>query len=192
MYYSSSNHKAHKAHKSVRGFTLLEVLITIVVSAVALLGLAKMQALAVSSTSNAGSRSLIALQVASLVSSMHVNTAYWAPSTAVVNASTFSAAGTTVTDPTGVLNAASSGCATQCTPAALAAYDVQTWVAGMNQQFPTYTANVNCTGNAAQPVSCQIYVTWVENQVAMNQTTAATAPGGSATATQSFSVFVQP
>ncbi|MGS0741684.1 type IV pilus modification protein PilV [Glaciimonas sp. GG7] len=169
--------------KTKRGFTLIEVLIAMLVMAVGLLGLAKMQALAISGAQNSGSRSLIALQVGSLVSAMHANSALWgaAPPTS------FSATGTTVTDASGVLNATVSGaCTTKCTPAALAAYDFQTWVASMNGQFPTYTAKVNCT--AAQPISCQIYVTWTENRIAINSATAA----GASSQTQSFSVFVEP
>ncbi|PUA18363.1 type IV pilus modification protein PilV [Glaciimonas sp. PCH181] len=167
------------------GFTLVEVLVALVVTAVGLLGLAKMQALAVSGAKNSGSRSLMALQVGSLVSSMHANGAYWntAPSTA------FTVTGTTVTDSTGVLSATvSSQCTTKCSPANMAASDVQNWAAGMLQQFPTYNAKVNCTNSTGQPVSCQIYITWSENKIAVNTATT----GGSNALTQSFSVFIEP
>ena len=165
-----------------RGFTLIEVLIAMLVTAVGLLGLAKMQALAISGTQNSGSRSLMALQVGSLVSAMHANQTYWgsAPPTS------FSATGTTVTDASSVLNATVTSCTTKCTPAAMAASDFQAWAASMNGQFPTYNAKINCT--AVQPVSCEIYVSWTEKKVAMSTTTAA----GTASQTQSFSVFVEP
>ena len=168
-----------------RGFTLIEVLVALVVIAVGLLGLAKMQALAVSGAQNSGSRSLMALQVGSLVSAMHANGAYWskAPATA------FTVTGTTVTDATGVLNATvSSQCTTKCSAANMAAVDLQNWAAGMVQQFPTYTAKVNCTNSTGQPVSCQIYITWSENKIAVNAATT----GGSNAQTQSFSVFIEP
>ena len=60
-----------------RGFTLLEVLVAILVTSVGLLGLAKMQALAVSSTQVASSKSIIAMQTAGLAAAMHGNRAYW-------------------------------------------------------------------------------------------------------------------
>ena len=169
-----------------RGFTLIEVMIAMFVTAIGLLGLAKMQALAISSTQGAGSRSMVALQVGSLVSAMHSNKVFW-NSTSVP--ATFSASGTTVTDASSTLNATVpySGCTTAaCTPAQMAANDFQQWIAGMNQQFPTYSAKVDC--NTTVPVSCEIYVTFVENKIAISSGTT-----GAATAkTESFSVFVKP
>ncbi|HTD02244.1 type IV pilus modification protein PilV [Undibacterium sp.] len=169
-----------------RGFTLIEVLIALVVTAVGLLGLAKMQALAISSTKTSGNRSLIALQVGSLVSAMHANKAFW---TSAAVPSTFSAATSVVSDTSGILNATvAGGCASLCTPANMAANDVQVWAADMNKQFPSYTAKVNCTNGTNQPVSCQIYVTWTESNVALSQTSS----GGASSPAPSFSVFVKP
>ncbi len=51
-----------------KGFTLFEVVVAMIVCGIGLLGLAKMAALAVSTTQNAGSRSLIAVQMESLAS----------------------------------------------------------------------------------------------------------------------------
>ena len=50
------------AHARAGGFTLIEVLVAVVVIAIGLLGIAKMQALAYASTSTASLRSLVALQ----------------------------------------------------------------------------------------------------------------------------------
>ena len=169
-----------------RGFTLIEVMIAMFVTAIGLLGLAKMQALAISSTQGAGSRSMVALQVGSLVSAMHANKVFW-NSTSVP--ATFSAAGTAITDASSTLNATvpNSGCTTgACTPAQMAANDFQQWVTSMNQQFPTYSAKVDC--NMTVPVSCEIYVTFVENKIAISSGST----GGTASKTESFSVFVKP
>lgn len=169
----------------IRGFTLVEVLIAVIVTAVGLLGLAKMQALAISSTKTSGSRSLVALQVGGLAAAMHANKAFW---TSAAVPATFSAATKVVTDASGILNATvTGGCATLCTPAAMAANDVQAWASDMNNQFPTYKAKINCTNNVNQPVSCEIFVSWTENNVAMNKTATA-----ASTETPTFSVFVKP
>ena len=65
---------------AARGFSLIEVLVALVVVSVGLLGIAKMQAIAYSSTGVASKRSLAAIEAASLASSMHANRAYWSVS----------------------------------------------------------------------------------------------------------------
>ena len=198
-------------HPSQKGFTLFEVLIAMVVCAVGLLGLAKIAALAVSTTQNAGSRSLIAVQMESLASMMHAN------STTDIDKTTnlprgfwqsgqilkFTASGTTITDSTGLLtNVPASGCVAPatCTPAQIAAVDVNNWDKDMNSQFPTYGATVTCSApgtvaiaassTAPTAIDCSINVTWTEKQIAVN----ATAAAGSATqiSTQSYTVYVKP
>ena len=170
-----------------RGFTLIEVLVALIVTAVGLLGLAKMQLLAMSSTKEAGSRALIALQAGSLASSMYANGAFWA-STAV--ATKVVAQGNVVT---GIGLSDGLGCVSKCSGLVLAATDVQTWATSMNNQFPTYNATVTCV--ATLPVNCTIYVTWVEQQKAIGNVEGVirtTVPATAAANTQSFSLYVQP
>lgn len=169
------------------GFSLIEVLITIVVIGVGLIGLAKIQAAAVNNTQIARVRSLMALQTEALSASMHGNKAYWAAGLAPAS---FSVSGTTVTDASGVLNATVANCNTACTPAQLAAYDVQSWAQAMNGHFPGYSAQINCTTTTGVPVSCNITVSWSEKYMAINSMTAAS--GVTTSATQSFTVYVQP
>ena len=168
------------------GFTLIEVLIALLVTSVGLLGLAKMQTLAISATKNTGTRSLIALQVESLGSLMHANRTYWAT---VPGPASFTATASAVIDATHALDGGTAGsCTTSCTPAQLAAADTQSWVEDMNAQFPTYAAKVDCT--TALPINCSIYVTWSEKVAAMNQSTATGA--ANQISTQSFSVYIKP
>src|SRR5262249_49090206 len=61
-------------------FTLVEVMVALIVLSIGLLGIASMQAMALSSTTNARMRSLAAIEAASLASVMHTNRAYWATS----------------------------------------------------------------------------------------------------------------
>ena len=183
---------------ATRGFTLVEVMVAVLVVALGVLGLAKMQALAVSGTKISSSRSLIALQAESLAAIMHANTAFWGVGAGV----SFSSAGATITtDSSGVLGqAVATSCASTastptlplCTNSTMAAYDVQNWIAGMNSQFPTNATKVNCSGGGALPVSCMIYISWIENTVAVNQTEAQQVSNGGATSTQTFSIYVKP
>jgi type IV pilus assembly protein PilV len=88
----------------------------------------------------------------------------------------------------GALAATAPNCANStCTPAQLAAYDVQQWGANMTRQFPTSTASVSCPNTL--PITCFINVSWKETQVAAQ---ANTATGSTQTSTLSFSVYVQP
>ncbi|GCB04126.1 prepilin-type N-terminal cleavage/methylation domain-containing protein [Ralstonia sp. SET104] len=178
--------------REAAGFSLIEALITMVVVGVGLLGLAKIQAAAVGNTQISRVRSLVALQTESLAAAMHGNGAFWAAGGTAP--ATFSVSGTTVTDTSNVLNqtltAGMCRSGKPCTPAQLAAYDVQQWASTMNANFPGYSATVNCTTTTGVPVSCNITVNWNEKYIAVNNTTAAS--GVTTASTQSFTVYVQP
>jgi type IV pilus assembly protein PilV len=164
------------------GLSLIEVLVTLVVIAVGLLGLAKMQAAALSNTQVARMRSLVALQAASLAAAMRANRAFWATAPR-----SFSAAGTVVTDASGALNTEGACHAQACTPTQLAAYDVKSWIASLNTSFPGYSAAVSCAGS---PVNCDIDLTWTEKVIAINKSTATT-PAGQA-GVRRFTLHVLP
>jgi len=175
-------------NKSAAGFSLLEVLATLVITSIGLLGVVKIQAAAISNTQVARVRSLIAMQSQSLAAAMHGNQSFWAAGKAPA---TFSMSGATVTDSTGALGKAAPDCrVTTCTPAQLAAYDVQAWAAEMNARFPSYVATVNCPALIDTPVACTVTTTWRESYLAYNQATAAR-PSGQ-TATQSLTLHVHP
>jgi type IV pilus assembly protein PilV len=172
-----------------RGFTLLEILVALIVTAFGLLGLAKMQALAVSSTKESGSRSLIALQAGSLAGAMYANEAFWAQGLA---SSSFTIASGVVTDTKlGGSVTDFTGCTSLCTATNMAKNDVQVWALGMYQQFPTSKTTVFCKASSTTaPVTCQIYITWDEKQISTQSNTAT----GSAKqlTTQTYSLFVNP
>ena len=179
---------------SASGFTLLEVLIALVVVAVGLLGLAKMQAMALASSQVNGVRALIAFQANSFAATMHANRAFWAGGGAPA---TFSLAGTTITDPGGVLGATPPSCAAtampsspRCSPAQLAAFDAQAWAANMNAQFPTYSAAGTCATPLTGSVTCRFTITWLEQFVAAGATAVADSEGTGGT--RSFTLYIEP
>ena len=177
-----------RSKKAARGFSLIEVLVTLLIVSFGLLGVSKMQAAALSNTQIARARSLIALQAGSLASAMHGNRGFWAKGLAPDK---ISIKGATVTDSKGVLTSTADCVAKVCTPAELAAYDVQAWARNMQIRFPGYEANIECTTTVGVPVDCFIELTWAERYVAINRSTASAA-GAKQTATQQFSLMVQP
>ena len=177
-----------------RGFTLLEVLVAMVVVAVGLLGLAKMQASALASSQVNGVRALVAFQANSFAASMHANRAYWASGAASTN---FGMTGTTVSHTSGVLSTSPPNCAASalpagplCSPAQLAAFDAQAWAATMNAQFPTYSATGSCATPLNGTVSCRFTVTWLERFVTSGATAATDSDGTGGE--RSFTVYIQP
>jgi type IV pilus assembly protein PilV len=146
-----------------RGFSLIEVMVALVVMSIGLLGIAKMQAAALSNTAIASTRSLAAIEVASLAASMHANRGYWS-SPAVAPSITLQ--GATVTP-----NVAPLGdcVAAPCTPAGLAQFDLQEWTKAALQVLPPdYLATITCTPTDTPP-NCTIQIQWAEKSVAVNK-----------------------
>jgi type IV pilus assembly protein PilV len=191
------------ASKGVAGFSLIEVMVALVVCAIGLLGLAKMESLALSSTNIAGSRSIAAIQAASLAAAMHANPGYWANGFAPASF-TVSYSGTTpLISDAGLATVPAAPCTTagttSCLPPVMAAYDVQAWASALYAVLPAYFATVTCyTGGF--PVTCTITIQWTENAVASNaqQTNMANisnvGAGSSANAQSlpTYTLFVQP
>ena len=162
------------------GFSLVEVMVALVVVSIGLLGIAKMQALALSSTGTAKMRSLASIEAASLASTLRADRGYWSAIAASLTVNVSSAGAVSSTqDPT--LNAApASHCAavaTPCTSAQVAAQDLSDWAKTLNGLLPAGTAVVKCNVDAtgANPVTCSIELDWNENVVALNTATSATA-----------------
>jgi type IV pilus assembly protein PilV len=154
-----------------RGFSLVEVMVALVVLSVGLLGIAKMQSLAMSSTNTARLRSLAALQSASLAAAMHANRGYWAGANAAGTPPPVQITYDPVNGVQGVGTVAPAAC-NQCTPGQVAALDLNTWTASLAGFLPGATAAISCpAGNP--PVNCTITITWVENAVAMTKQEAA-------------------
>jgi len=177
------------APRQLSGVSMLEVLIALVVTSIGLLGIAEMQALAISSTRISSMRSLISLEASSLASAMHANRVYWSQvanpfSVSVTATSGGGTINANATDP--ALNAGIQNCqATSCVGAPLAAYDLWQWGGALYNVMPTSTGTVACAGS---PPVCTITVNWTESYVGMNAAT----QYQSGTQAQSFTLAVQP
>lgn len=176
-----------------RGVSLLEVLIALLVIAVGVLGLTKMQALSISNTQVSGSRGLVALQASSLAAFLHGNKGYWQDgvgSTLCTGTTcTFSGLSSTVLGTAPALSSCQGiTSATACTPAQIAALDITTWMNNINRQVPSYTGIITCSGT---PTTCTIQINWYEKAAGMNIATADQAATTSATQ-QAYYLYVQP
>ena len=174
------------------GFSLVEVMVALVVVSIGLLGLAKMESLALSSTNVAGSRAIAAIEASSLASAMHANPGFWAAGKAPAIA-TISYTGTTytITDTSGnsglatVQTACSTSGTNSCTPPQMAAYDFQQWAFDLSRVLPAPLGTVTCS-TTGFPVVCNVKIEWAENAVAGDaaQTTALKPP--------TYTLYVQP
>jgi type IV pilus assembly protein PilV len=208
----------HTSAMHARGFSLVEVMVAVVVICIGLLGIAKMQAMALSNTNMSRQRSLAAIEAASIASAMHSNQLYW--TTFDGNAGNFSvtlsmnAAGQTVVASTDAAlqaqTSADTGNLTACMGAAtglpicnaasrvdLAAFDLaRWWVNSVSIQLPNPTATISCpaapVGNPA-PVSCTVQISWTEKAVAVNANEAQTESAGASTNEKPvFTLYVEP
>lgn len=183
--------KPRSARAAAAGFGLIEVLISLVIIAVGLLGIEKMEALAYASTGIASGRAIAAIEAESLAAEMHANRAFWA---AGVAPAYFYVSGTTVTDPTNTVNTAGAACSTAsgatnpaaCAPATMAAFDVQQWAGALQALLPNDGAYVTCTTSVIAPVNCTITVSWAENNMSINS------QGTIAQNSPTYTLYVEP
>ena len=185
-----------------RGFSLVEVMVAVVVICVGLLGIAKMQALALSNSNTSRLRSLAALEAASLAATMHANRLYWAataPQSVTLNAGAIASSDAVLAAQAsadlGNLNACvgTSAGGAQCTAANLAAHDLANWVSSLAGLLPNPSAAIACGGNA--PATCTIQISWTERAVAINQQEAlqeASAPGAAQFENPTYQLYVEP
>lgn len=98
--------------RRTRGFSLVETLVALIVICIGLLGIAKMQALALSNMTTSRMRALAAFEAAGLAAAMHSNRDYWAntplPANFTVTVNPATAPFVTSTDPGGALGAQAS------------------------------------------------------------------------------------
>jgi type IV pilus assembly protein PilV len=191
--------KKRHVKAGVRGFSLVEVMVAVVVICVGLLGIAKMQALALSNSNTSRLRSLAAIEAAGLAAAMHSNREYWAgntpPNQITVNAQAnpqiqstdavlqaaagvdLAQAGAPPINPAGIVvpcvgvNNGIAACPPAGTPGLnLAAFDLARWTASLNALLPNPQSTITCPPPVgAAPVSCTIQISWSEKAVAMTQ-----------------------
>jgi len=192
-----------------RGFSLVEVMVAVVVICAGLLGIAKLQTLALSNTSTARLRSLAALEAASLAAAMHSNRQYWAntPPASIVATPNASPAPPTILSSDAAMAATATaalgatfpglpqtcignaGSGAVCAAPNLAAFDLAWWLSSLTALLPNPGATINC--NNAAPAACTILITWTENAVAVNSQQI-NAPNAQQFQTPDYMLYVEP
>jgi type IV pilus assembly protein PilV len=186
------------AMRGSAGFSLVEVLIALIVISVGMLGIAKMQALALSSTGSSGSRSLVAIEAAGLATSMHADRDFWSATLPSLVTNVNAANGSASIDVASL--AAVADCSVSCTPTQIAAADLQNFGAALAQIVPAANANITCQ-NITVPQSCIITVTWLENitglsaatsSAAVSAATVSSAPTSNLIQQPQYTLYVEP
>jgi type IV pilus assembly protein PilV len=184
-----------------RGFSLVEVMVALIIICVGLLGIAKLEALMLSSTGTSRLRALVALQAESLADMMHADrdywdgssTAYWNPAN---NALALTATETSGATPTWVGTNAPGSSPTSCANAVcnseqLAQYDLYNWGSNLTNVLQNSVSTVGCNSDVGTGlVSCTITIQWNENTVAANSQEANA--GGTAFQQQTYTLVVEP
>jgi type IV pilus assembly protein PilV len=178
-------------------------MVALVVICVGLLGVAKMQALALSSTNIARQRSMAAFLAASLASAMNSNRVYWASAAAVAasppgNPITINSATGTIAPASlaGVANNACIGaadvvpvCPGNAGAQILAGFDLTRWSATVQPLLPNAVTTITCQG-ATPPNSCIIQMTWTEQVT--NSATGANNTNVVAFENPTYTLYVEP
>jgi type IV pilus assembly protein PilV len=179
--------KRHFRLDTARGFSLVEVMVALIIIAVGMLGIAKIQALAFSSTGVASARSLAAIEASSLAAAMSANRGYWAAGFAPVTP--ILVTGTTISDANLAIAAdCTTAGALPCAPATMAAYDMQQWAIALNALLPNDQAIVTCAALPGAPISCTIQISWTDNLLAANNEGST----GPIVAPTSYTLYVEP
>lgn len=180
------------------GFTMVELLVTILIVTVGILGLAKMQATAVSNTAVSRTRALMTYQAESLAAMIRSNRSFWITSGNFTSWPDFKlkADGTYTSNLMDTSITTCTGATVTCTPAGLAFDDVvNTWKPQFVTNFPNATATIacvpatgtTCNANPTAPHGYDITLTWAQKMVAMNKSTV-----GSQTQNVTIVMHVQP
>jgi type IV pilus assembly protein PilV len=201
------------------GFTLVEVLVAVVIIGIGLLGIAKMESVALGSTGVAQQRSVAALEAASLAAAMRADRGYWG---AGVAPATITVTGTTITQSGGSPLSTAFNCvvgvagnAAPCTPTQMAAGDLQQWAADVNglpsysnpsgptgvpspltltPALPFQVTTITCSTLLTAPITCTIQISWYENSVAANTqgNNASAASAASGFNVPTYTLYVEP
>ncbi len=145
------------------GFSMIEILVTIVIISIALLGSAGLQAYSLKTNQGGQFRNQAAFLVADIVERMEANKKYAADIASL----------TAYGDSTSMTTSTTDCSSTNCTSAQLAAYDMTQWQLAIASAVPSGTGTVS--GVAGNPATYSISVNWVDRKTNTTYTAASAA-----------------
>ena len=151
--------------KRQSGFSMLEVMIALVILMFGLLGIGRLQLLAVNNTEVGRYHGLATMLASSMAAAMKANLTYWKtpPNNITVNKTTITGGPPTYGGT--CINVA-------CTSAQMAYFDLSQWGTALSGTLPVGTATIACN-NSVAPAVCTITVNWMEKNVALGNPTGA-------------------
>ena len=175
---------------NMRGFSLVEVMVALIIISVGMLGIAKLEALALSSTAISRTRALAALEASSMAAAMRADRDYWAVApAATTSVDTTTNPGTFTSSDAALQTAATTppNCVgSSCTPVNMAGYDLSNWGSDLAGVLPGAQASIACNlVNAAE--ACSITLKWQENTVNANSQET-----GTSFQSQTYQLVVEP
>lgn len=150
--------------KKQMGFSMLEVLVSLIIIMIGALGMAGIQMLSITNTEIARYQSLAALLASSMTAEIQGNAgngSYWRSG----------GASTAITVTGGVVTGgptASTSCGVSCSSSEVAGNALKTWADSIKDVLPAATGTVSCSST---PAICTVRLDWTENNVALNKTT---------------------
>jgi type IV pilus assembly protein PilV len=148
------------SRRSAQGFALLEILVTIVLMAIALLGTAAMQVYGIKVTQGAQFRAQAVVLATDLMERVEAN-------------NVGAVAGSYVAASLPATSSSLDCTANRCTPADMAQYDLVAFAQGVAQQLPSASATVSRSG--AGPYVYTVTLTWQERSFRASRSQSASA-----------------
>lgn len=182
----------HKPCKPAYGFSLIEVLVSIIIISLGILGISGLLVKGMSNAKTASLRTTAAMQASSLANAIYANRAFWAKHTQAVS---FQSTGATVSNPSSNIDTSKASCGS-CTPAQLAGLDIKAWVDSLNTALPGAKSDVSCpqtTNDTAH--NCTIKISWTERFMDSGKTTTPASANAESVATsgdRSYFLHIEP
>lgn len=187
-----------KLRHASNGFSLLEVLISIVIISLGILGITGLLIKGMSNAKSANQRTIAAMEASSLAASMYANRAFWSTPALPVSFSTqWGASKPTISASSNITFIDPASCddvSSKCSSLQIAGADAQNWVNSVNNSLANGASNVSCatrTDGAFKVNSCDITLSWVEKFVdpSNNSTTQASS---ATSGTRTYTLHVEP
>lgn len=161
------------------GFSMIEILVTLTVTAVALLGAAGLQMRALRTGQSSQARTQAILMASDMAERMEVN------KTAAVAGSYAYTSGTSIPSPTDCST-------TNCSSAQLAQYDLSQWNTQIQALLPQSTSWSVTTSGASNPITYDIIINWTDRRENVTYDSAVTGTGDQQSYTATRTIFYVP